>query len=41
MNALESQLDYCLGTATPEPGRAFEVAPGILWARMRLPWPLL
>src|SRR5678810_453650 len=28
MNALESQLDYCLGTAIPEPGRTFEVAPG-------------
>jgi glyoxylase-like metal-dependent hydrolase (beta-lactamase superfamily II) len=40
MNALESQLDYCLGTATPEPGRAFEVAPGVLWARMRLPFRL-
>ena len=34
MNALEAQLDYCLGTATPEPGRAFEVAPGVRWVRM-------
>ena len=25
MNALEAQLDYCLGTAIPEPGRAFDV----------------
>ena len=40
MNALESQLDYCLGTAIPEPGRTFEVAPGVLWARMRLPFRL-
>ena len=40
MNSLESQLDYCLGSATPEPGRTFEVAPGILWARMRLPFRL-
>ena len=40
MNALESQLDYCLGQATPEPGQAIEVAPGILWARMRLPFQL-
>jgi len=40
MNALESQLDYCLGTAVPEPGRAFEVAPGVRWARMALPFAL-
>ncbi|HEX4233721.1 MAG TPA: MBL fold metallo-hydrolase [Caldimonas sp.] len=40
MNALESQLDYCLGTATPEPGRVIEVAPGVLWARMTLPFQL-
>ncbi len=40
MNALESQLDYCLGTAIPGPGRAFEVAPGIKWARMKLPFAL-
>ncbi len=40
MNALESQLDYCLGTAAPEPGRALEAAPGVLWARMALPFQL-
>ncbi len=40
MNALESQLDYFLGTAIPEPGRAFEVAPGVRWARMALPFAL-
>ena len=40
MNAQEAQLDYCLGTAIPEPGRAFEVAPGVRWARMALPFAL-
>jgi len=40
MNALEAQLDYCLGTAIPEPGRAFDVAPGVRWARMALPFAL-
>ena len=35
MNALEAQLDYCLGTAVPEPGRAVDVAPGVRWVRMR------
>ena len=40
MNALEAQLDYCLGTATPEPGRAVEVAPGVRWVRMSLPFAL-
>ncbi len=40
MNALESQLDYCLGQATPQPGQAIEVAPGVLWARMTLPFQL-
>jgi glyoxylase-like metal-dependent hydrolase (beta-lactamase superfamily II) len=40
MNALEAQLDYCLGTAIPEPGRAIEVAPGVRWARMALPFAL-
>ena len=40
MNALERELDYCLGQATPEPGRAIEVAPGIKWVRMALPFAL-
>ena len=40
MNALESQLDYCLGTTTPGLGEAFEVAPGIKWVRMQLPFAL-
>lgn len=40
MNALESQLDYCLGTDTPAPGEAWGVAPGIKWVRMQLPFAL-
>jgi glyoxylase-like metal-dependent hydrolase (beta-lactamase superfamily II) len=40
MNTLESQLDYCLGTAVPGPGLAFDVAPGIKWVRMALPFAL-
>ncbi len=32
MNELEKQLDYCLGTEMPEPGRAIDVAPGVHWA---------
>ena len=40
MNALEAQLDYCLGTATPELGRTIEVAPGVRWLRMKLPFAL-
>ena len=40
MNALESQLDYCLGTDTPALGEAVDVAPGIKWVRMQLPFAL-
>jgi len=40
MNALESQLDYCFQDALPEPGRKFEVAPGVFWVRMPLPFAL-
>jgi glyoxylase-like metal-dependent hydrolase (beta-lactamase superfamily II) len=40
MNSLEAQLDYCLGSAVPEPGRAVDVAPGIRWVRMSLPFAL-
>ena len=40
MNDLERQLDYCLGTAVPEPGRTTLVAPGVRWARMALPFAL-
>ena len=40
MNALESQLDYPFGETLPEAGQALAVAPGILWARMLLPFQL-
>jgi len=40
MNALESQLDYPFGETLPERGSAVEVAPGLLWVRMGLPFAL-
>ena len=40
MNALEQQLHYPLGDALPEQGRCIEVAPGIKWIRMGLPFAL-
>ena len=40
MNALESQLDYPFGESLPEPGSTIEVAPGVLWAKMALPFAL-
>lgn len=40
MNALESQLDYAFGDAMPETGRTMEVAPGVRWLRMGLPFAL-
>ena len=40
MNALENELDYPLGTAMPEPGRTMDVAPGVRWVRMALPFAL-
>ena len=40
MNALESQLDYPFGEALPERGSVVEVAPGVLWVRMGLPFAL-
>lgn len=40
MNPLESQLDYPFGDTIPESGAVFEVAPGILWLRMGLPFAL-
>ncbi len=40
MNLLESQLDYPFGDALPERGSAIEVAPGIVWIRMGLPFQL-
>ena len=40
MNALESQLDYPFGDTLPEPGRTLEVAAGLRWLRMQLPFAL-
>ena len=40
MNALESHLHYPLGSTLPTPGGSIEVAPGILWVRMALPFAL-
>jgi glyoxylase-like metal-dependent hydrolase (beta-lactamase superfamily II) len=40
MNPLEAQLDYPLGDALPETGSVMEVAPGLLWLRMGLPFAL-
>jgi glyoxylase-like metal-dependent hydrolase (beta-lactamase superfamily II) len=40
MNHLESQLDYAFGETLPESGAVFEVAPGVLWLRMSLPFAL-
>ena len=40
MNALEQQLHYPHGDALPRPGSTIEVAPGIHWIRMALPFAL-
>ncbi|HEX7863400.1 MAG TPA: MBL fold metallo-hydrolase [Variovorax sp.] len=40
MNLLERELHYPLGDTLPEPGEALEVAPGVRWIRMRLPFAL-
>ncbi len=40
MNELESQLHYPMGDALPEPGSSLEVAPGVRWIRMDLPFAL-
>jgi glyoxylase-like metal-dependent hydrolase (beta-lactamase superfamily II) len=40
MNALEHQLDYPLGNASPERGEPLEIAPGVFWVRMPLPFAL-
>lgn len=39
-NALEHELDYPLGDLLPEAGRTLEVAPGVRWLRMKLPFAL-
>src|SRR6266700_4064110 len=40
MNALEHQLDYPFKDTLPEPGHAMEVAQGVFWLRMPLPFAL-
>lgn len=40
MNPLEQRLHYPLGETLPEHGRALEVAPGVKWLRMGLPFAL-
>ncbi len=40
MNALEHQLDYPFADTLPEAGIAFDVAPGVKWLRMPLPFVL-
>ena len=40
MNPLEQELHYPLGDRLPEPGETLEVAPGVRWLRMGLPFAL-
>jgi glyoxylase-like metal-dependent hydrolase (beta-lactamase superfamily II) len=40
MNALEHQLHYPLGERLPAPGGTLELAPGVRWLRMGLPFAL-
>ena len=40
MNLLERELHYPLGDRLPTPGEAIDVAPGIRWIRMGLPFAL-
>lgn len=40
MNELESRLHYPLGDTLPTAGECLEVAPGVLWLRMPLPFAL-
>ena len=40
MNHLEQQLEYPLGDTLPESGKTLEIAPGVLWIRMGLPFAL-
>ena len=40
MNADEKELDNCLGEHLPTPGTRTEVAPGVFWLRMVLPFAL-
>jgi len=40
MNALEQRLQYPFGDSLPAPGESLEVAPGVRWLRMGLPFAL-
>jgi glyoxylase-like metal-dependent hydrolase (beta-lactamase superfamily II) len=40
MNLLESQLSYAFGDTLPTPGSVHQVAPGLYWLRMGLPFAL-
>ena len=40
MNLLERELHYPHGDTLPAPGEALEVAPGVRWIRMALPFAL-
>ena len=40
MNALEMQLNYPFGETLPDTGKTLEIAPGVLWIRMGLPFAL-
>jgi glyoxylase-like metal-dependent hydrolase (beta-lactamase superfamily II) len=40
MNLLESQLDYAFGDTVPAPGKVLDIAPGVRWLRMGLPFAL-
>ena len=37
VRAMESKVDYILGTRIPEPDTPIEIAPGILWIRLPMP----
>ena len=39
-NADEARLHYPLGDQLPEPGEVIELAPGVRWLRMGLPFAL-
>jgi glyoxylase-like metal-dependent hydrolase (beta-lactamase superfamily II) len=40
MNPLEHQLQYPFADTMPEPGKTMELAPGVRWIRMGLPFAL-
>ncbi len=40
MNPLETQLNYPFEEFLPEPGTVKQVAPGVFWLRMKLPFAL-